>query len=168
LKKVTSEYLVNLFGMQPHPEGGYYKETYRAKGRIAKDALKDGHAGDRNYSTAIFYLLPKGTRSRLHRLKSDELFHFYLGGTLVLVKISQDGKVEKIRLGHDVASGCQLQHVIPAGTWFGAYPEEASDYCLIGCTVAPGFDFADFEVGAKADLLAQFPQAKEVIEKLIP
>lgn len=168
MKKVTAEDLVKLYGMLPHPEGGFYKETYRAKGLIAKGALKDGHAGDRNYSTAIFYLLPKGTRSRLHRLKSDELFHFYLGGTLVLVKISPEGKVEKIRLGHDVASGCQLQHVIPAGTWFGAYPEESSEFCLIGCTVAPGFDFADFEVGAKSELLKRFPQAKEVIEKLIP
>lgn len=168
MKKITAEDLVALYGMQPHPEGGFYKETYRAKGLISQRALKDGHAGNRNYSTAIFYLLPKGTRSRLHRLKSDELFHFYLGGPLVLVKISPDGRVEKVRLGHDVASGCQLQHVIPAGTWFGAYPEPSSEFCLIGCTVAPGFDFADFEVGDKADLLNRFPDAAQVIETLIP
>jgi len=160
VKKITADDLVKLYGMQPHPEGGYFKETYRAKGRIG-----DLH---RDFSTAIYYLLPRGARSRLHRLKWDELFHFYLGGPLILVKISPDGRVEKVRLGHDVAAGCQLQHVIPAGTWFGAYPDDESDFCLIGCTVAPGFDFADFEVGDKSWLLAQFPQAKEFIEKLIP
>ncbi|MBI3551817.1 MAG: cupin domain-containing protein [Elusimicrobia bacterium] len=157
---MTADELVKLYGMQPHPEGGYYKETHRAAGKIKEL--------DRNFSTAIYYLLPKGTRSRLHRLKWDELFHFYLGGPLVLVKISPNGRVEIVRLGHDVGSGCQLQHVITAGTWFGAYPEDESDFCLIGCTVAPGFDFADFEIGDKARLLAQFPQAKDLIVKLMP
>ncbi len=159
MKKITADELVKLYGMQPHPEGGYYRETYRAKGRIS--------AIHRDYATAIYYLLPPGARSRLHRLKWDELFHFYLGGSLILVKIFPDGKVEKIRLGHDVAAGNVLQHVIPAGTWFGCYPE-TDEFCLIGCTVAPGFDFADFEIGDKAKLLAQFPQAQELIERLMP
>jgi predicted cupin superfamily sugar epimerase len=163
---VTAEALIRLFGMKPHPEGGYYEETYRARGTIPKSALKDGHAGDRSYSTAIFYLLPKGARSRLHRLGSDEMFHFYLGGPLILVKISSKGKIEKVRLGHDVLSGCVLQHVIPAGTWFGAYPARGSDFSLIGCTVAPGFDFADFEVGDREKLLRRYPRAASVIRKL--
>lgn len=146
--------------MKPHPEGGCYQETYRAAGKIA--------GLDRNFSTAIYYLLPRGARSRLHRLKWDELFHFYLGDPLILVKIFPDGKVEKLRLGHDVLSGCALQHVIPAGTWFGAYPDDGSEYCLIGCTVAPGFDFADFEVGEREALLELFPQARPVIDRLMP
>lgn len=159
-KRATVDELVRLYGMKPHPEGGYYKETYRAKGK--PEGL------DRNYSTAIYYLLPGDDRSRLHRLKWDELFHFYLGDPLILVKISPEGKVEKVRLGHDVLSGCVLQHVIPAGTWFGAYPDDGSEFCLIGCTVAPGFDFADFEVGDKKTLLKLFPHAGAVIERLIP
>ena len=159
-KRATVEELIELYGMKPHPEGGYYQETYRASGKIS--------GLDRNFSTAIYYLLPGGARSRLHRLKWDELFHFYLGDPLILVKIAPDGKVEKIRLGRDVLSGCVLQHVIPAGTWFGAYPDAGAEYCLIGCTVAPGFDFADFEVGKRSALLKLFPKARPVIERLMP
>lgn len=159
-KRATAQDLIRLYGMKPHPEGGYYQETYRAKGKIA--------ALDRNYSTAIYYLLPGDARSRLHRLKWDELFHFYLGDPLVLVKISPEGEVATVRLGHDVTSGCVVQHVIPAGTWFGAYPDEGSEYCLIGCTVAPGFDFADFEVGEREDLLRRYPHAESLIRRLMP
>jgi hypothetical protein len=146
--------------MQPHPEGGFFKETYRAKGVIP--------GLERNHATAIYYLLPRGAVSRLHRLKWDELFHFYLGGPLNLVKIHPGGLVETVRLGHDVESGCVVQHVIPAGTWFGCHPEDGTEFCLIGCTVAPGFDFRDFEIGDRARLLAEFPQARAYIDRLMP
>lgn len=164
---ISVEELVRLYGMRPHPEGGYYKETYRAGGLIPQAALPQGFHGPRNHSTAIYYLLPAGTKSKLHRIPSDEVFHFYLGGPMVLAKISPAGQVSLVRMGQDVAGGCELQHVVAAGDWFGAYPEEGSPFCLIGCTVAPGFDFADFELGDRGKLLRDFPVAAEVIEKLM-
>lgn len=145
MKNITVEGLVKLYGMVPHPEGGYYKETYRAKGVIPQTALTQGHRGNRNYSTAIFYLLPEGCCSRLHRLKSDEIFHFYLGGPMTLVKIPPRGDLSLITMGHDILAGCQVQHVIEAGCWFGVYCNQGSPYSLIG----------------------QFPRARQVIEKLM-
>ena len=164
---VSASDLVRLYGLSPHPEGGFHKETYRAAGTIPAEALPKGFHGPRNFSTGIFYLLPAGTKSKLHRLASDETFHFYLGGPLILVKISPAGELSLVRMGQDVAGGCQLQHIIAAGTWFGAYPEDGSPYCLIGCTVAPGYDFADVELGDRAGLLRQFPKAAAVIERLM-
>ena len=148
---ITAEELVRLYELKPHPEGGFFRETYRSA---------------RNHSTAILYLLPAGARSRLHRLKSDEIFHFYLGGPMVLAELAPSGEAREVRMGQDVASGCALQHVVEAGTWFGAYPELESAFCLVGCTVAPGFDFADFELGERAKLLEQFPRARALIERL--
>jgi uncharacterized protein len=158
--------IIEAFGLQPHPEGGFFKETYRAKQTISKAALAGNFSGDRSYSTGIYYLLVEGKRSSLHRIKSDEMWHFYLGGPLNLVQISPDGVVETITLGQEVHEGQKLQHVVPAGWWFGAYPDKGSGYSFVGCTVAPGFDFSDFEMGRRADLLRMFPQAKEVVEKL--
>jgi len=165
---ITVEKLIELYGLESHPEGGFFVETYRAKGQIAKDALPQTYKGDRDYSTAIYYLLPEGTRSKLHRLPetSDEIFHFYLGDPMTVVQIMPDGKIVEAVLGHDVAAGQKVQHVIPGGCWFGAYPNPGSRFCLVGCTVAPGFDFADFEMGDRADLLKQYPDAKEIIERL--
>lgn len=166
MTNITVQELIALFGLQPHPEGGYYKETYRAKGTIAKNALPDVFQGDRNYSTAIYYLLPEGTKSQLHRLSSDEVFHFYLGDPLTVVEITPAGKIKKTILGQDVKAGQSLQYIVRAGNWFGAYPNQGSRFSLIGATVAPGFDFQDFELGNRLDLLKQFPHAKEVIELL--
>ena len=148
--------IIEQFGLAPHPEGGYFKESYRCAERI----------GDRNVSTAIYFLLPAGTRSRLHRIKSDELWHFYLGGPMRLVQLSSDGRLEEIVMGQDVAAGQKLQHAVPAGCWFGAYPEPGSAFSFVGCTVAPGFDSADFELAKRQDLLTRFPQARSTIELL--
>lgn len=158
MSEPTVAWLVETLGMQPHPEGGYYKETYRAAGKF----------GARNFSTAIYYMLPAGAQSKLHRLKSDELFHFYLGGSMTLVKIPPSGAPEYVTIGRELAAGQQLQHVIPAGTWFGAWCDPGAPFSLIGCTVSPGFDFADFEFGDRAALLARFPKAKEAIDRLLP
>ena len=154
----TVEQLIAMLGLQPHPEGGYYKETYRAAGKF----------GERNFSTAIYYMLPAGAQSKLHRLKSDELFHFYLGGSMTLVKIPPSGVPEYVSIGADIVKGQQLQHMIPAGTWFGSWCDPGAAFSMIGCTVSPGFDFADFEFGDRAKLLAQFPKAKEPNERLMP
>lgn len=166
MPNITVEELIKLYSLKPHPEGGYYKETYRATGVIPKRVLPDGFHGDRNYSTAIYYLLPEGTKSKLHRLATDEILHFYLGDPMTYVAIGPDGKVEKTILGTDVKAGQKLQHVVPAGCWFGGYPNPGSRFSFIGATVAPGFDFQDFELGSRSELLKQFPNAKEIIELL--
>ena len=158
--------LVALYDLQPHPEGGYFKETYRDKGVIEKSALPPQFCGRRNFSTAIYFLLPEGKKSHLHRIKSDEVWHFYLGGPLSIVQIAPQGAVDTIVLGNDITNGQVLQHVVPAGFWFGAYPNAGSCFSFVGCTVAPGFDFADFEMGKREDLLRQFPHARETIESL--
>lgn len=162
----TVDELVKLYNLQPHPEGGFYNEYYRDKGVIPKSALPARFKGDRNYSANIYFLLPEGKKSNLHRIASDESWHFYLGGPLTVIQISPEGKVETITLGQNVGAGEKIAHVVPAGYWFGAYPNAGSCYSFVGCTVSPGFDFADFEMGKRPELLKQFPQAKGVIEML--
>ncbi|MBI4366534.1 MAG: cupin domain-containing protein [Deltaproteobacteria bacterium] len=166
MNAVTVPELVAQFALQPHPEGGYFRETYRDAGRIAKAVLPERFHGDRRYSTAIYFLLPEGTKSRLHRIASDEIWHFYLGDPMTIVQIAPDGAVERIVLGQDLRAGQRFQHVVPAGYWFGAYPNPGSRYAFVGCTVAPGFDFADFTIARRADLLARYPAAREAIELL--
>lgn len=133
---------------------------------IPKAALPSSFRGDRSFSTAIYYLLEEGQRSRLHRLVPDELYHFYLGDPLVVVMIFPD-RVERVTMGSEVAKGHRPQLVIPGGCWFGSYPDVGSRFCLIGCTVAPGFDFADFEMNPDREkLLREFPHARDEILKL--
>lgn len=126
--------------MLPHPEGGYFKETYRS--------LEMTHTsrGERSVATGIFYLLEKGQSSSLHRIKSDEMWHFYAGDPLIVYEKSIDGSIKETVLGSDFKRGQLSQYVVPAGTWFGAYLPEGSQYAFVGCTVSPGFDFNDFEL----------------------
>lgn len=156
-KNITAEELISIYRLRPHPEGGFYRETYRSSGKTA---------GGRNFCTAIYFLLPAGCKSRLHRIQSDELWHFYMGGPLTVARVCQDGSVERAVLGGDAAAGQVPQHVVPAGSWFGAYPEPGTKFSFVGCTVSPGFDFADFELADSAALLEQYPGAKELIKKL--
>lgn len=158
--------LVAAFGLTPHPEGGAFRESYRSAEATPQAGLPPRFPGPRALSTAIYFLLPEGSRSRLHRIKSDEVWHFYLGGPLRLVEISPAGAVTAVVLGRDYASGQKLQHAVPAGAWFGSLPEPGGGFSFVGCTVAPGFDFADFELGEKAALLAAFPGAREAIDLL--
>ncbi len=158
--------LIAHYGLLPHPEGGYFQETYRSKESVAANALPARFGGERSVCTGICFLLPKGAKSRLHRLKSDEMWHFYLGGPLEVTQISPDGKVETTVLGPEIADGQKVQHVVPAGYWFGAMPAKGAAYSFVGCTVAPGFDFSDFEIGKRKDLLKTFPKAKAAIERL--
>ena len=155
--------LISLYRLQPHPEGGFFNETYRSIG-VYKGLLAP-FKGERSYSTAIVFLIPKNVTSALHRIASDEVWHFYLGGPLTLIQITPQGQVETITLGADVLKGQLLQHVVPAGHWFGACSVDGSDYSFVGCTVSPGFDFADFEMGKREDLLRMFPGAKNFIER---
>ena len=150
--------LVARLALAPHPEGGFYRETYRASESIPNAGLPARFHGERSQSTAIYYLLRAGDRSRLHRIKSDEVWHFYDGDPLVIVSISPAGQLIETTLGRDFAVGQVPQHVVTAGHWFGAIPARHGAFALAGCTVAPGFDFADFELATRAALLNAYPQ----------
>lgn len=157
---MTVAELVKAYALEAHPEGGFYRESYRSAGSTP------AFGGVRSQSTAIYFLLPAGAKSRLHRIKSDELWHFYLGGPMTVVQIAPAGEVTSVVLGRDFAAGQRLQHAVPAGHWFGAFPNPGTEFSFVGCTVAPGFDFADFELARRADLLAEFPSARAAIELL--
>lgn len=161
----AAEWIARL-GLRPHPEGGAFAETYRAADRLATDCLPARFAGPRCASTAIVFLLRAGEVSRLHRLRSDEVWHFYAGGGLRVYALLPGGELRTHRLGSDPRRGEVFQAVVPHGAWFGAALDPDSAYALVGCTVAPGFDFADFELGRRAALLGQFPQHRELIERL--
>ncbi len=150
--------IVARLELLPHPEGGYFRESYRAAGEIP--------GLGRSHSTAIYYLIEGGDRSKLHRIKSDEIWHFYFGDPIVIAEIDGAGSVTETVLGQDLSEGQLPQHVVPAGRWFGAFLPKGEGYALVGCTVAPGFDFADFEMGKKDELFALYPKARELIDRL--
>ena len=160
---ITAAELIKIFEMQKHPEGGYFREIYRSTEIVPQQALPSRYAGARCFSTSIYFLLAGGTISRLHRLASDEIWHFYLGQPLELLQISPEGQGAKIYLGKDITSGQKLQHAVPAGYWFGARPVEGSEFSFVGCTVAPGFDYADFELANPEVLSRAFPALKKEI-----
>jgi predicted cupin superfamily sugar epimerase len=151
--------VVAALGLGPHPEGGYYRETYRAP--LAVEAPQ----GLRAASTAIYFLLPARTFSALHRVRSDEVWHHYDGDPVELTMLREDGRTEIVRLGRNLAHGDRPQVVVPAGVWQAAVPV-GERFALCGCTVAPGFDFADFELPARAQLLERFPAVRELVERL--
>lgn len=160
-------YWVEKYHMQAHPEGGYFAETYRSAEQIPLTALPDRFGGARSFSTAIYFLLEGHQSSALHRIEADELWHFYAGNPLEVYVIDpQSGKLSIIRLGSDPEAGEVFQAMVPAGAWFGSKPAEGAAYSLVGCTVAPGFDFGGFELAERHTLLSMFPQHREVIEKL--
>jgi predicted cupin superfamily sugar epimerase len=157
---------IDKLRLLPHPEGGYYRETYRASEVLPAAALPPRYGGARAVSTAIYFLLADDQRSALHRLRSDEAWHFYAGSALLLSVIHPDGRLERITLGPDFDEGEAFQAMVPAGTWFGAEVSVADSYALAGCTVAPGFDFLDFETADRATLLQLYPAHRTVIERL--
>jgi predicted cupin superfamily sugar epimerase len=144
----------------PHPEGGFYRETWRSP--VALGGLP---RGPRPASTAIYFLLPAGTFSAFHRVASDEAWHHYDGDPLDLHTIDDGGTHAVVRLGRDFARDERPQHVVPAGTWQAAVPR-GERYTLVGCTVAPGFDFADFEMPPREDLVGRFPAHSEIVAQL--
>ncbi|MCL1886659.1 MAG: cupin domain-containing protein [Betaproteobacteria bacterium] len=155
--------IIRQYQLKTHPEGGHYAETYRSSEVIPVHYLPEGFIGTRNVGTAILYLLKEGDFSALHRIRQDEIWHFYLGGALRLVMISPEGKFSEVLLGQNVAAGEWVQYVVPAGYWFGARPVDGAGFSFVGCTVAPGFDFDDFELGKRAELLKQFSRHTKVI-----
>lgn len=164
--KTTAEHWKKTLQLTQHVEGGSFRETYRAPLVIDREALPEGFAGARNASTAIYFLLEDGDFSAFHRIAADEMWHFYDGQPLHIYEIKPNGSLHVHRLGRDVGQGEQLQLVIPAGSWFASSVEETGGFALVGCTVAPGFDFADFELAERETLSKQFPQHAGLIALL--
>jgi predicted cupin superfamily sugar epimerase len=159
--------LIRSLNLQPHPkEGGFFRETYRADERWPAAALPARYTGDRHASTAIYYLLKPGTFSALHRLQTDEVFHYYLGSPVRMLQLLPDGTGRTVVLGPDILAGQAVQVVVPAGVWQGSLLEPGGDFALLGCTVAPGFEYVDYEGGARDRLVAQYPAFAELITQL--
>ena len=161
-----AKHLIEHLQLQPHPEGGFYRETYRSSGIIPAQCLSSEFTGDRHYSTAIYFLLQQGDFSAFHRIKSDECWHFYEGGALHIHVIGPQGHYQRVRLGKKIEKGEVYQFVVPAGAWFASEPAPDTSFTLVGCTVAPGFDFADFEMAKSITLAQKFPQHRSLIDRL--
>ena len=160
----TAQQLISLYQLLPHPEGGWYKETYRSAELIKAEALPNQFTGDRSLSTAIYFLLEQGNFSAFHRIKSDECWHFYAGGRLNVYIIHPSGNFEIIPLGNK--AGEHFQWVVPANCWFASRPATDTEFSFVGCTVSPGFDFADFELADSKVLSKQYPEHANLIESL--
>jgi predicted cupin superfamily sugar epimerase len=158
--------LIQQFKLEPHPEGGWYKQTYKSNEEIVAGALPKRFAGSRSFATAIYFLLEQGNFSGFHRIKSDECWHFYTGDPLFIYIIKQSGELEIISLGNNFEKGQAFQYVVPANCWFAGRPAPGSEYCFVGCTVSPGFEFADFELADLNALVRMYPQHKEIINEL--
>lgn len=164
---ITAEQIIELFKMKPlREEGGYYVETYRSPEKIAKAELPARYGGERNLSTAILYLITPNAFSRLHRINSDEVFHFYLGDCVTMLKLHGDGSSEVITLGLDITKSQQVQTVVLRGSWQGCFLNKGGKFALMGTTVAPGFESTDFEAAQRQELLKQYPTRRELILKL--
>ena len=160
------EQIIEHLNLQPHPEGGYFKETYRSDSIIDQSQLNSNFSGDRNFSTAIYFLLTSDSFSAFHRIKQDEMWHYYKGSPLELHIISKEGVYSKIKIGNDFEKGEVPQYVVKGGDYFAANVFNKNDYTLVGCTVSPGFDFMDFEMPNKEELLKIFPDCSAIIDKL--
>lgn len=161
--------IIEALNLQPHPiEGGFFRETYRSAGTVPDDQLPSAYRGrgPRSLGTAIYYLLTSETFSEMHRLPTEEVFHVYLGGPARMLQIDPDGSHREILLGTDLAAGHHPQVVVPPDVWQGTMLEPGVDFILVGATMAPGFDYADYEQGRRSDLLQRFPQAAALITKL--
>jgi len=163
---ITVEELITLLSLTPHPEGGYYRETYRSAETIPDNVLPDRYKGDRSYGTAIYFLLTPDTFSALHRLKTDEVFHFYLGDPVEMLQLLPSGSGRVIKIGNEIKSGMHLQVAVSRGMWQGSRLIRGGEYALLGTTVAPGFKFVDFEIGQRDKLLQSYPRFRDLIVAL--
>lgn len=163
---VTAQQIIQHLQLSPHPEGGFYKEVYRSEGIVSQAALPSSFGGDRNLATSIYYLLQQGDYSAFHRIRSDEGWHFYAGGSLFVHCLREQEGYRRLRLGSKLDAGDSFQLVVPAGVWFAAEPAPGTAFTLAGCTVSPGFDFRDFEMAKKEELLQRFATEAEIINRL--
>lgn len=162
----TIDHIITTLELKPHPEGGFFRETYRSSGEIHPDSLDTRYTGPRNYATCIYFLLTSKHFSSFHRIHQDEIWHFYAGAPILLHIISESGADTKQMIGTNLQQGEVPQFVVPGGSWFAAEVAEPDSYSLIGCTVSPGFSFEDFELGSQKELVARFPDQEALISRL--
>lgn len=164
---MTAEDIIQRFNLKPHPkEGGFYSETYRSKEIIAQNNLPEKYDSSRTFSTCIYFLLTHDTFSEMHRISSDEIFHFYLGDPVKMLHLYPEGHAETIILGNDIEKDMTPQIIIPKGIWQGAMLIEGGKFALMGTTVSPGFEFQDYESGKREKLIEKYPLYNELIYKL--
>lgn len=162
----TAQQIINHLKLQPHPEGGFFKETYRSQGNIPSAGLPAAYEGSRSFSTCIYFLLTADAFSAFHRVRQDEAWHFYAGSPLKIHAIDPEGNYSETLIGNDFEKGEVPQHVVPGGHWFGVEVLDPGEFALVGCTVAPGFDFADFELAKRNVLVEKFPEHHNIIKAL--
>lgn len=162
------ETIIERLGLQPHPEGGFFRETYRSGESVAPGALPGRYRSSRLLGTAIYYLITPGSFSMLHRVASDEVFHFYLGDPVIQLLLEPGGTSRIQRLGTRLELGEEPQRAVPRGVWQGSILAEGGAFALLGATVAPGFEYEDFEMGNREELLRQYPAEAEWIRRLTP
>ena len=162
----TAAYWIKKLNLNKHPEGGWFTEIYRSEEIALKQALPDGFSGERNFSTSIYYLLEGGDFSAFHRIKSDEIWHFYAGNSAVEILSIENGKIKRQYCGNSAGENQFFQVVVHKNTWFAARLQNTKGYALVGCTVSPGFHFEDFEMGNREELINLFPEHKSIINDL--
>lgn len=160
-----ASYWIKSFKLKAHPEGGYYREIYRSQERVAKDALPPRFIGDRCFSTSIYFLLKVDQFSAFHKIKQDEIWHFYQGAALKIHVIDREGRYKCKGLGSNPDSEQAFQVVVNAGDYFAASVDAKEGFSLVGCSVAPGFEFDDFDMPTREELVKQFPQHEDLIDK---
>lgn len=162
----TATYWITNLQLEKHPEGGYYRRTYESKETIPQTALPDGYNGKRFLGTAIYFLLDGHDFSAFHKLKQDEMWHFYEGSPIHIHTIDANGNYKLVKLGRDIENGECLQYVVPGKTYFASEIVDKDHYALVGCTVIPGFDFEDFEMPPRKELIAKYPEHEQLITRL--
>jgi len=165
---MTADEVKKILGLVKHPrEGGWYVRTWESEEFVAASCFEEGrYEGARRTSTAIYYLLEPGTFSEMHVLKSDEIFHHYMGGAVEMLQLFDDGRSERIVIGKDLEAGERPQHVVRAGVWQGSRLLRSEGWALLGCTVSPGFEFVDYEDASAEELVAKWPGEAEMIRWL--
>lgn len=163
--RTEAEKLIEEFQMIPHTEGGYYRETYRSEESIKNSCLPVRYSGERCFATAIYYLLKSAQVSYFHKIKSDEIWHFYLGSPIILHCLNEFVGYNKIIIGNKVLEGEVPQYIIRKGIWFAAEVMDENSFSLVGCTVSPGFDYHDFTLADRNDLINLFPEHRELVER---
>jgi uncharacterized protein len=163
---MKKEDLINILRLTKHPEGGYYKETYRSEVRITDNSASHHFPNNRHFATAIYFLIEKDNFSAFHRIKSDETWHFYDGDPLEVIEIDMHGNIMCTPVGRDIKKGEVYQYTVKAGHWFASRVLHGGDFSFVGCTVSPGFDFNDFELANADELIHLFPQHSQIIKTL--
>jgi len=166
-KKLAAQDIIKRFHLKPHPrEGGFFVETYRSADALAKHTLPTHYDGPRSVCTCIYYMLTDTSFSEIHRLRGDEIFHFYFGDPVEMLNLNPDGSGKVIRLGTDLEAGEVPQVVVPGGVWQGSRLIDGGDVALMGCTMAPGFDYGDYEPGPREELTIKYPDFQYLIREL--